>query len=187
MSDGIGRFMLSNSWGECFRRLLSNNGVFGGIIVELQMTHDPYELTQVSKFHIICRHTTYRTATYKGKSMTHQLAADKHTPLTETTFFILLSLAPEPKHGYAIMKEVQQLSEGRVVLSTGTLYGAIKRLLEHGWIQRVEVTETNKLAAGRKKKSYSLSDSGRRALNAEIARLETLIHLAQAQTLGARP
>lgn len=119
--------------------------------------------------------------------MTHKFTADKHTPLTETTFFILLSLAPEPKHGYAIMKEVQQLSEGRVMLSTGTLYGAIKRLLENGWIQRVKDTGTNALAAGRQKKSYSLSDSGRRALNAEIARFETLIHLAQAQSLGARP
>lgn len=120
--------------------------------------------------------------------MTHQFAANKPTPLTETTFFILLSLAPEPKHGYAIMKEVEQVSEGRVTLSTGTLYGAIKRLLEQGWIQRVQHTENeNTHVAGRRKKSYSLSDSGRKALNAEIARLETLVHLAQAQSLGASP
>ena len=59
-------------------------------------------------------------------------------PLTESTYFILLSLSPEPKHGYAIMKEVQELSEGRVVLSTGTLYGALKRLLDEGWIIRLE-------------------------------------------------
>ena len=120
--------------------------------------------------------------------MTHRTAGNKQIPLTETTFFILLSLAPEPKHGYAIMKEVQQVSEGRVVLSTGTLYGAIKRLLEQGWIERVEsVEEANAPSAGRRKKAYSLTDSGRRALNAEIARLETLIDLAQAQSLGARP
>ena len=120
--------------------------------------------------------------------MTDQLTANKPTPLTETTFFILLSLAPEPKHGYAIMKEVQQVSERRVALSTGTLYGAIKRLLEQGWIQRVDPNKDEKTpAAGRPKKSYSLSDSGRKALKAEIARLETLVHLAQAQSLGARP
>ena len=59
-------------------------------------------------------------------------------PMTETTYFILLSLAPGPSHGYAIMKDVQQLSQARVVLSTGTLYGALKRLLELGWIERVD-------------------------------------------------
>jgi DNA-binding PadR family transcriptional regulator len=62
-------------------------------------------------------------------------------PLTETTFFILLSLASEPKHGYAIMKEVETLSRGNVRLRTGTLYGAIKRLLRgaglNGWGRRM--------------------------------------------------
>ena len=53
-------------------------------------------------------------------------------PLTETTFFIMLSLASKPKHGYAIMKEVETLSRGNVQLRTGTLYGAIKRLLGGG-------------------------------------------------------
>ena len=48
-----------------------------------------------------------------------------HLPLREPTFFILLSLSPGPKHGYAILKEVEALSDGRVRLSTGTLYGAI--------------------------------------------------------------
>ena len=60
------------------------------------------------------------------------------TPLTKSTYFILLSLSPQPKHGYAIMKDVQALSENRIVLSTGTLYGALKRLLDLGWIIRLE-------------------------------------------------
>ena len=59
-------------------------------------------------------------------------------PLREPTFFILLSLSPGPKHGYAILKEVEALSDGRVRLSTGTLYGAIKRLLDDDWIRRVD-------------------------------------------------
>ena len=59
-------------------------------------------------------------------------------PLREPTFFILLSLSLGPKHGYAILKEVESLSECRVKLSTGTLYGAIKRLLDRGWICRVD-------------------------------------------------
>jgi DNA-binding PadR family transcriptional regulator len=53
-------------------------------------------------------------------------------PLTESTYFILLSLSSKPKHGYAIMKDVWILSNDRIILSTGTLYGALKRLLEQG-------------------------------------------------------
>lgn len=63
------------------------------------------------------------------------------SPLTEATFFILLSLSSAPKHGYAIMKEVKELSKGQIVFSTGTLYGALKRLLEQGWIKRVSDPE----------------------------------------------
>lgn len=103
-----------------------------------------------------------------------------HHPLREPTFFILLSLSPRPKHGYAILKEVESLSESRVKLSTGTLYGAIKRLLERGWIRRVDDPIPN--STNRERKSYDLTELGRRALNAEIARLQKLVSVAQIQT-----
>ena len=51
-------------------------------------------------------------------------------PLSEPVMLMLTSLASEPKHGYALLKDVEELSNGRVQLSTGTLYGAIHRLLE---------------------------------------------------------
>ncbi|MEK7326417.1 MAG: helix-turn-helix transcriptional regulator [Chloroflexota bacterium] len=98
-------------------------------------------------------------------------------PLTEATFFILLSLSPEPKHGYAIMKDVQALSEGRILLSTSTLYGALKRLLEQGWIKRVSDPAANGTA--RERKAYALTDQGRRILKAELARLKKLVSTAQ--------
>lgn len=98
-------------------------------------------------------------------------------PLTETTFFILLSLSPEPKHGYAIMKDVQALSEGRVLLSTSTLYSALKRLLEQRWIKRVDDPVENGTA--RERKAYVLTDQGRRVLKAETARLQKLVSTAQ--------
>ena len=101
-------------------------------------------------------------------------------PLREPTFFILLSLSPGPKHGYAILKEVESLSEGRVKLSTGTLYGAIKRLLDRGWIRRVDDPIPND--TDRERKSYDLTELGRRVLNAEIARLQKLVSVAQIQT-----
>jgi len=104
-------------------------------------------------------------------------------PLTETTSFILMSLASRPKHGYAIMKEVETLSDGRVRLSTGTLYGAIKRLLERGWIERVE--EDDGVENGRIRKSYQLANLGRRILDAEISRMETLVIAAKQAAIGA--
>jgi len=100
-------------------------------------------------------------------------------PLREPTFYILLSLSPSPKHGYAILKEVEKLSEGRVKLSTGTLYGAIKRLLDRGWIRRVDDPLPN--GTERERKAYVLTELGRRILNAEIARLKKLINVAQIQ------
>ncbi len=102
-------------------------------------------------------------------------------PLREPTFFILLSLSPGAKHGYAIMKEVEELSDHRVTLSTGTLYGAIKRLLDQEWIRRVDDPLPNH--TDRDRKAYELTHLGRRILNAEVDRLEKLVSLAQIQTV----
>ncbi len=101
-------------------------------------------------------------------------------PLTEATFFILLSLVPGPKHGYAIMKDTRTLSDGRVLLSTGTLYGALKRLLEQGWIRRVQDHENG---TERDRKAYGLTNQGRRVLNAETGRLQRLLSAARLQAL----
>jgi DNA-binding PadR family transcriptional regulator len=98
-------------------------------------------------------------------------------PLTEATFFILLSLSPAPKHGYAILKEVKALSKGRIVFSTGTLYGALRRLLEQGWIQRVNDPEPN--PTDRERKAYALTDKGRKVVNAEVERLKSLLGTAE--------
>jgi DNA-binding PadR family transcriptional regulator len=110
--------------------------------------------------------------------------AQANLPLTETTFFIMLSLAQEPKHGYAIMKEVQELSEKRVKLSTSTLYGAVKRLLTQEWIERVD--EEGAGENGRARKAYRLSTLGERILSAEVRRLEALVATAQREMMGAR-
>ena len=103
-------------------------------------------------------------------------------PLTETTLMILLSLSPGPKHGYAILKEVEVLSDGRLLLSTGTLYGAIKRLLDDGWIERVDDPLPN--GTNRERKAYALTEYGWRVLNAEVERLRKLVEVARAQTIS---
>jgi DNA-binding PadR family transcriptional regulator len=94
-------------------------------------------------------------------------------PLTEPVLLVLLSLAEHPRHGYSILKDVEELSNGRVVLSTGTLYGALRRLLDDGWIERFEENDTT-----RGRQAYRLSSKGRRTLQAEVARLKQLTRVA---------
>lgn len=106
-------------------------------------------------------------------------------PLTETTYFILLSLSPKPKHGYAIMKDVQILSEDRVILSTGTLYGALKRLLELGWIVRLD--DADPKGNTRDRKVYKLSQHGQRVLEEEISRLNKLLVAAGQRLVEEHP
>lgn len=105
-------------------------------------------------------------------------------PLTEPVFFILLSLAPKPRHGYAIMKETAVLSDDRVQLSTSTLYGAIKRLLEQGWIERLD--ENGGQENGRVRKIYVLTPLGRHILQAEVTRMEGLVTAANRFSTGAQ-
>ena len=106
-------------------------------------------------------------------------------PLREPTFFILLSLADGDKHGYAILKDVEGLSDGRVRLSTSTLYEALARLLDQGLVARA--TEVDGGAGdnrpGRPRKFYTLKEPGRQVLNAELARLLGLVGMAR-QRLG---
>ena len=88
--------------------------------------------------------------------------------LTEAVYYILISLTQQ-LHGYGIMQNVEQLSNGRVKLAAGTLYGAINTLLEKGWI--VALSEEK----GSRKKEYLITDQGKEMLRLEIARLKELI------------
>ncbi len=94
-------------------------------------------------------------------------------PLTEPVLLVLLSLAEQPRHGYSILKDVEQMSSGRVRLSTGTLYGALQRLLAQGWIERFVDDDSP-----RDRRSYRLTARGRRNLQAEIDRMRQLTQLA---------
>ena len=94
-------------------------------------------------------------------------------PLTEPVLLVLLSLAEQPRHGYSIIKDVEQLSSGRVVLSTGTLYGALRRLLAQGWIEEFEEDENS-----RDRRAYRLTALGRKSLQAEVERMKHLTKVA---------
>ena len=97
-------------------------------------------------------------------------------PLTEPVLLILISLAQGPQHGYALMKDIEALSEGRVRLSTGTLYGALARLLDDGWIARFAQDDTS-----REKQAYRLTATGRKHLNLELERMKGLTRAAAAR------
>ena len=94
-------------------------------------------------------------------------------PLTEPVLLMLLSLAERPRHGYSILKDVERISGGRVKLSTGTLYGALRRLLDDAWIERVEEDESP-----RDRRPYRLTPRGRRNLQLEVERMRHLTKLA---------
>src|SRR5579885_1153632 len=96
--------------------------------------------------------------------------------VSEPIFLILTSLAEQPRHGYALLQDVERISNGRVVLSTGTLYGALRRLLEDGLIARFEQEDTS-----RDKQAYQLTAQGRRQLQAEVERLKQLTRAATAR------
>jgi DNA-binding PadR family transcriptional regulator len=101
-------------------------------------------------------------------------------PLTEPVLLILTSLAAHPRHGYALIKDIELLSGGRVRMSTGTLFGALRRLLEDGWIERFEQEDT-----ARQKQAYRLKAAGRKQLQLELDRMKQLTRAGYARLKAA--
>lgn len=94
-------------------------------------------------------------------------------PLTETVFYMLLVLR-KPRHGYGIVQEVAELTDGRVKLGPGTLYGALKTLTAKGWIHSV-----GGALGPRGKKEYEITDAGRAVLRLEIDRMREALQNAE--------
>jgi DNA-binding PadR family transcriptional regulator len=105
-------------------------------------------------------------------------------PLPPAVFHILVALGDQDRHGYAIMQDVAARTDGRMKLSPGTLYGAIKRLLDEGLI--VEVDERpDPDNHDERRRYYRLTSFGREVAKAEVDRLATL--LRQARAAGLTP
>ena len=98
-------------------------------------------------------------------------------PLTPAMFHVLVALADGETHGYAIMKEVEQLTGGGVRLSTGTLYGIVKRLLADGLIRE------SASGGDERRRAYSLTAFGREVARAEAARLEHTLAIARRKAM----
>lgn len=103
---------------------------------------------------------------------------ENHLPMTPAMFNILLALADGEKHGYAIMLEVEENTQGSVKMGPGTLYGSIKRMLASGLIEESDERPDPALDDERRR-YYRLSGLGQRALHAEAERLERQVSVAR--------
>ena len=103
-------------------------------------------------------------------------------PLTPAVLHILLALAGEERHGYGIMREVEDRTGGGVRLGPGTLYGAIKRMLAKGLIEESDERPDPELD-DRRRRYYRITDFGRRVAGAEAERLQDLVSTARARKL----
>lgn len=91
----------------------------------------------------------------------------KHIPLTETMFLVLLTMLEE-NYGYKVSQEVEEITNGRIILGPGTLYGAINNLNKKGWIELVDKDDSGK-------KVYIATDIGRELVSLEINRMKNLV------------
>jgi DNA-binding PadR family transcriptional regulator len=99
-------------------------------------------------------------------------------PLTPTVFHMLLALADGEKHGYGIMQAVEEETQGKMQIRTGSLYGSIRRMIDAGLIQEMNERPDPELDDERRR-YYGLTDFGRRVLTAESARIAKAMAVIQ--------
>jgi DNA-binding PadR family transcriptional regulator len=110
---------------------------------------------------------------------------DMPPPLTPATFHILLALVDEERHGYAIMQEVAERTDGAVKLGPGTLYGSLKRLREQGLVEESDERADPALDDERRR-YYGITRRGLDVARAEARRLESLVRAARQKKLIGR-
>ena len=113
--------------------------------------------------------------------MTDELTSDDLLPLPPATFHILLALAEGERHGYAIIQDVAEGTNGELKLSAGTLYRSIARMVEQGLISEVARRRTE--AGDPRRRTYRITPFGTTVARAEMRRLSDLVRLARARGL----
>ena len=106
--------------------------------------------------------------------------SNSHMPLTPPIFYILLSLATKERHGYDIMKQVANDSQNKIKLGPGTLYGAIKRMLEDKLLIELHTSHA-------RRKYYKLTKKGKTIFSNELQRYNEAVELAKKRSLFANP
>jgi DNA-binding PadR family transcriptional regulator len=106
-------------------------------------------------------------------------------PLTPATFHILLALADEERHGYAIMQEVAERTDGSVKLGPGTLYGSLKRMLDQGLVEESD-ERADPVLDDERRRYYRITRFGLAVARAEARRLEAMVRSARQKKLIGR-
>jgi DNA-binding PadR family transcriptional regulator len=114
--------------------------------------------------------------------MTDQTTPDDLLPLPPATFHILLALAEDERHGYAIIQDVEARTDGELRLSAGTLYRSIARMVEQGLI--AEVTRRRTVEDDERRRYYRITPFGTAVARAEMRRMTQLLRLARASGLS---
>jgi DNA-binding PadR family transcriptional regulator len=107
----------------------------------------------------------------------------KLDPLPSAAFHILLALADEDRHGYGIMRQVEEQSCGRMRLGPGTLYSSVQTLLEEKLIEEVDPPRGDDSPNAERRRYYRLSSSGRKLARTEADRLAALLRVARASKI----
>lgn len=92
----------------------------------------------------------------------------KYQPMTETAFYILFALK-QPRHGYGIIKFIEEVTNGRLLLGSGTIYGTLSKMQKDGLIQHYSDEERKTL--------YEMTEVGKQVLGQEVARIKEMYHL----------
>jgi DNA-binding PadR family transcriptional regulator len=106
---------------------------------------------------------------------------DEQLPLSPPVFYILLAVADQERHGYAIMQEVERRTDGKVELLPGSLYSTIKRMLASSLIEECEGTSAD--SEDERRRYYRITKTGRELASAEADRMATLIRVARDKRL----
>jgi DNA-binding PadR family transcriptional regulator len=109
---------------------------------------------------------------------------DQLLPLSPAVFHILLALADEERHGYAVRRDIETRTDGVIKVGPGMLYGSIKWLLRDGFIE--QATRRTRSHDDERRRYYRLTPAGRELLRAEAARLEAAVSLARTRRVLPR-
>ena len=109
-----------------------------------------------------------------------------HLPLTPAVSHIMLALADGEKHGYAIMRQVEEMTDGHLTMGPGTLYGSIKRMLGAGLVEETDPPPADD-EEDERRRYYRLTGLGEKVLSAEMARLDAMVRSAAARKVAWKP